>query len=75
MNRDLLYSLGLALAAWPPLFGEAPNLEPVEPPLAIHATARNDASICAANRVLPAAFGNTRSEEPKDCETEEDYKP
>ncbi len=32
MNRDLLYSLGLALAAWPPMFEKAPALEPAEPP-------------------------------------------
>lgn len=64
MNRDLLYSLGLALAAWPPLVGEAPNLGPVEPPPAIHASASLDQP---ERKVLPAAVGTAQPAEAPAC--------
>lgn len=58
MNRDLLYSLGLALAAWPPLVGQPyEGLEPPRP--AVQASAAQEKSICAAPEVT-AALGASR---------------
>lgn len=56
MNRDLLYSLGLALAAWPPLIGGPPKLVPDEPPPITASVREQEAeAACLVSQLLPAS--------------------
>lgn len=53
MNRDLLYSLGLALAAWPPLVGQSYQAQE-NPRPALQASAAKERAECAAPEVNAA---------------------
>jgi hypothetical protein len=58
MNRDFLYSLGLALAAWPPIVGKPVELAPVKPRPAIQATVAATGPTCRVERkARPASLG------------------
>lgn len=74
MNRDLLYSLGLALAAWPPLVGRP--YQGVEPPAlerpALQAEARTEEDACVELRAAGLGRSETR---PSACADRKEAQP
>ncbi|MBI4422163.1 MAG: hypothetical protein HY554_00455 [Elusimicrobia bacterium] len=70
MNRDLLYSLGLALAAWPPLFERPLVLGPEPAPVVRQTTMKpeplTELEACL-ERVIPASAKPAAPRGPARC--------